>query len=182
MRRGQTGLTLLEAIFALALVFLLIGAIFLVYLSLLQGWDQIGRRDDLREKLQFGLERVIRDVRHANAISVANHALRFTANESGSDASYIYYLYNSSDVWPPNYNQASYDLRRVSLSGGLNGTFTYGSGDLILTALRPPNNTTITTTDPYTGLSCTHCAVIALAAQSSTETLNVRGYVRPRNI
>ncbi len=174
----QKGITLLEVLFTLSLIFILVSAIFLVYIAVLRGWDQLGRRNDLHEKLNFAVERIVRDVRNANAISVpaGTHSLRFTLNESGTNNSYIYYLYNASDSWVPNFNQASYDLRRAGpLAGGINGTFTYGSGDLIITNLKPPSgNTSITISGNY--------AIVNLVSQSSTETLNVRGYVRPRNL
>jgi len=170
----STGLTLLEVVFALALVVFLVSAIMFVYVVALKASDLHGKRSDSRQKIQFALERVIRDVRLANAISVANHAVRFTVYESGSNNSYIYYLYNASDVWPPAYNQTSYDLRRTSLSGGMSGTFTYGNGDLIATGLKPPAADTTMT-------SSGNVAQIKLVGLEGNETMTVSGYVRPRN-
>ena len=167
-------MTLLEIVFAITLIVFLVSTVSFVYIVSLRGWHSMGHHSDLHEKLHFGLERVVRDVRGAKALSVANHALRFTLYENGSSNSYIYYLYNPSDSWVPAYGQASYDLRRADLTGGIGGTFTYGSGEIIVTDLKPPNNTTIT--------SSGNVALLTLVGQAGDETLTVRGYVRPRNV
>ena len=173
--KWRKGITLLEIVFVITLIVFLIEAVVSVYIVSLQGWDNLGHRSDLHEKLHFGLERVVRDVRQAEAISVANNALRFTLKESGVDNSYIYYLYNASDSFPPAYNQSSYDMRRTALTGGIGGTFTYGNGELIVTGLKPPSTyTTIT--------SSGNLALLKLVGQAKNDTLTVQGYVRPRNL
>ena len=173
--KKRYGITLLEIIFALALVVLLTSSVAFVYTVVLRSWDQIGHRSDLHERLYFALERVIRDARTANALSVANHSLRFTVNENGADQSYIYYLYNSSDSWVPQYSQAAYDLMRTSLTGGIGGSFTYGSGEIVVKSLKPPSaDTTIT--------SSGNVVFINLVGKEKNDTMKVRGYVRPRNI
>ena len=167
-------MTLLEVVFALTLIIFLVSTVSFVYIVSVRGWANLGHHSDLHEKLHFGLERIVRDVRGAKAMSVANHALRFTLYENGVDNSYIYYLYNPSDPWVPDYNQTNYDLRRTSLSVGISGTFTYGSGEIIITNLKSPNNTAIT--------SLGNVALLTLMGQAGDDTLTVRGYVRPRNI
>lgn len=177
--KSQRGLTLLEVVFTVALIFFLVSSISLVYIVSLRGWANLGHRTDLDEKLHFGLERIIRDIRQANAInalSLENHTVRFTLNEGGVDHSYIYYLHNPSDTWVPAYDQASYDLRRSPLSGGLNGTFIYGNGELIITGLKPPTSTTITLS------GAPRVVAITLTGQEGEDTFKVRGYVHPRNL
>ena len=177
---AHRGLTLLEIVFSLTLVVFLVGAIFFLYVVSLRGQNQVGGRNDVHEKLHFALERVVRDVREAKALSVANHALRFTLREIGADSSYIYYLYNASDSWVPSYNQPTYDLYRAPLTaaGGVgisDDTFTYGSGDVIATDLLPPStNTSVTSSGNY--------GVIKLGAKEGDDILTVRGNVRPRNV
>ena len=170
----RKGMTLLEVVFAITLIVFLVSAISFVYIVSLRGWTNLGHHSDVHEKLHFGLERIVRDVRGAKAMSIASHALRFTLYEGGVDNSYIYYLYNPSDPWIPAYNQTNYDLRRTSLSGGIGGTFTYGSGEIIITNLKPPNSTTIT--------SSGNVASLTLVGQAGDDALTVRGYVRPRNV
>ncbi len=172
----KKGLTLLEVIFAISLIFLLMSSIVFVYIVVLKGWSHTGERSDLQSQLSFSLERIVEDVRRANALSVSTHALRFTRYESGADQSYIYYLYNASDTWPPNYNQTAYELRRAALTGGIGGTFTYGGGDIIQTGIDSPQGakTSITASGNY--------ALVSLKATGAAETFQVRGYVRPRNI
>jgi Tfp pilus assembly protein PilW len=174
----QNGLTLLELVFSLTLVVFLVFSIFLVYIVTLRGWDQIGHRTDLDEKLHFALERIVRDVREANDLVVADHAVRIT--ERGTNNSYIYYLHNASDSWVPNYAQDTYDLRREALTaaGGAgigDDTFAYGNGDVIVTGLTPPSSgTNLTSSGNY--------AILKLVGKQEDDTMTVRGYVRPRNV
>lgn len=173
MLKNKTGLTLLEMIFTITLVVFLSTSISLIYMVSLKGWEHLGHRTDIHEKLHFALERIVRDVRPANALSVSNHALRFTLNEGGQMNSYIYYLYHASNSWPPVFNQTVYELRRSALAGGINGTFTYGSGELIATEVSPPPNTTITSS----GVA----AFLKLSGLQEGDRLTIRGYVYPRN-
>ena len=176
--KKENGLTLLEMVFVLVLLSALIGATVFLYVVSLKSWDELGRRSETGGELHFALERVIRDVRKANAIQIANHALRFTLNEcSGActNNSYIYYLYHASDSWTPTYNQTTYQLRRADLTGGIDGIFTYGAGDLIAPGLKPPSaDTTITNTG--------NVVKINLVGLDSNETVRVRGFIRPRNV
>lgn len=178
--RCQKGFTLLELVFTLTLVIFLVSAVFLVYLVSLRAWDHLGHRTDLHEKLHFALERIVRDVREAKDLSVADHAIRFTVRESGTDNNYIDYLHNASDSWPPAYNQTVYDLRRASLtaagSPGIgDDTFVYGSGDLMVTSLKPPTaNTSMTRSGNH--------VIIKLVGKEEDDTLTIRGKVRPRNV
>lgn len=169
--KRRNGITLLEIVFAITLIVFLMSAVSFVYIVSLRGWASLGHHSDLHEKLHFGLERMIRDVRQANAVVVANHSLRFTVNENGVDNTYLYYLHNPLDTWVPAYNQPTYDLRRVSVGGG---PFVYGSGELIITGLKSPTDTTIT--------SVGNTAIIAFAGQDHDDRLTVRGYVHPRNL
>ncbi|OGX04620.1 MAG: hypothetical protein A3G87_08255 [Omnitrophica bacterium RIFCSPLOWO2_12_FULL_50_11] len=178
--RSRKALTLLEIVFTLTLVVFISSSIVFLYIVSLRGWHQIGGRSDIHEKLHFALERVTRDVREARALSVANHALRFTLNENGRDTSYIYYLYNASDVWVPAYDESAYDLYRTSLtpagSAGIgDDAFTYGTGDVIVTGLEPPSAATAIT-------STSNHAVIKLGAKEGGDRLTVRGNVTPRNV
>jgi len=178
-RSAQSGLTLLELVFTLTLIGFLVGSILFLYIIALRGWSNLGHRSSVHEKLHFALERVVREVREANLLSVANHALRF--RERVTNNGYIYYLYNASDSWVPSYNQTSYDLYRTSLTeAGIandlsDDTFTYGNGDVIVTGLIPPaSGTTITSSGNY--------AIVKLVGKEGDDTLTVRENVKPRNL
>ena len=169
MRRNKKGFTLLEVIFTLTLIVFLISSVLFVYIVAFKNSYYLGNRTDVHEKLHFALERIVRDVRKANVVSVANNAVTFTLNESGVDTSYRYYLYNASDVWPPAFNQTTYDLRRAAVTG-----FAYGNGDLIVSGLDKPSNTSIT--------SSGNVAKVTLGVTPSGDKLfSISGYVRPRN-
>lgn len=172
---ARRGISLLEVVFSVGMVSLLIVAINLVFLVTFRAWHYVGYEAELREDVGFGLERLIRDVREAKAISVSNHALRLTRHEASGDQSYIYYLYNVSDHWIPTYLQPLYELRRANLTGGLGGSFTYGAGELIVKNLKPPpSGTTISGSG--------NLAIVSLDAILSGSEWRTRGYVRPRNI
>ena len=172
--RFKKGLTLLEMIFTLALISLLISSLIFLYTVVLRSSTQIGKSSDLEEKLSFGLEQIVRDVRNANAVKahVTYRTLRFTLGSQ----SYIYYLYNVNDAWPPNYNQSAYELRKAPVSGGIDGSFTYGAGDLIVTGLKPPNETR------FEQSSVTNVFTAILTGLDNEETYTVRGNIRPRNV
>lgn len=180
--KRRRGVSLLEMLFVISLITLLVGTMMFLYVIVLRGWDQYGKRTDLAEKLNFTLERMLRDVRKAKAITppapMNSHSIRFTLCEGSptcTDNSYIYYLYHASNTWPPAFNQTSYELRRAPLSGGINGTFTYGAGDLIALGIKPPPETDIS----YSG---TVVEIKKLAASDASETITVSGAVRPRNV
>jgi Tfp pilus assembly protein PilW len=171
----RNAFTLFEMVFTLVLISFLVSSVVFLYIVTIRGWDEVGHRTNIHEKLHFALEQVVRDVRNANAVSVANQALRFTLYEGGTNNSYIYYLHNASDTWVPAYNQTSYDLRRAALTGGINGTFTYGSGTIIATELLPPTGSTTIT-------SSGNIATLNLVGTEGGHSLSVRGNVRPRNV
>ena len=171
--RKQSGLTILELLFALVLVVFLVTSISMIYVITIKGWDNLGHRSDLHKKLIFGLERIGRDVSEAKDIAVSNQSLRFTLREAAGDVSYIYYLHNASDSWPPNFNQASYNLMRTNLTGGINGTFTYGTGEIIVTNLKPP---------AFTNMALSgDTATLTLTGQEKNDSITVRQAVCARN-
>lgn len=165
MLQSKKGFTLLELILTIALLGLITGTLMYLYVVTLKSWDQFGRRTDVRNKIQFALERMVRDVRQANAVNVTGNTVRFTIGSS----SYIYYLYNTSE------------LRKASLTGGIGGTYTASAGDLIASGLT--NSTALTNSGTCTGASSTSCVVqVYLVGTDNNETIQVSGYVRPRNL
>ena len=177
-RAGSKGFTLLEIVFSLALIVFLVTSILFVYIVSLRGWENLGHRTDLHEKLHFGLERMTRDLRESVRMDVSDHSVIFVLPTGISPNFYtfcIYYLYNPNDSWPPAYNQPSYELRRAVTGIGNIGSFTYGSGDTIITNLRPPAADTSIT-------AAGNVLMIKLTAFEDDDQLTVQGYVHPRNI
>ena len=171
--RNESGIMVLEILFAIVLVAFLTTSVSLIYIISLQGWQNLGHRSDLHEKISFGLDRLAREVSEANDLSVANHSLRFTVYESGLNQSFIYYLYHPADAWPPAYSQTSYNLMRTSLTGGISGTFVYGSGELIVNNLKPPGSTSITASGDV--------AILTLTGQEGADSITIRQRICARN-
>ncbi len=135
---GQ-GITLIELVITILLFAVLMTAAAMSLNPILLAWSSHQDRMELQGQVQHGLEKAIRDIRGAIALqNDANDAIRYTLRESGVSNSYILYLYHAGDTWPPAYNQTSYQLRKASLTGGIAGTFTYGSGDLLMRDIQPP--------------------------------------------
>ena len=139
-RRAEaiSGVTLIELAIALLLFAVLMTATAMAMNPILLAWSSQQDRMEL-QRGGAGLEKGLRDLRLATALqNDANDAVRYTLRESGSSNSYILYLYHASDAWPPAYTQTAYQLRKAALTGGINGTFTYGSGDLLARDVKPP--------------------------------------------
>src|SRR3989338_1118601 len=140
MTKKSKGFTLLEVVFTLILVTSLTSVMVFLYVTVLKSWDMYGERSDMREKIQFALEQMTRDVRNASAVNVSGNAVRFSVASSH----YIYYLANTSE------------LRKAALVGGINGSLS-GAGDLIVSGLS--NTTTMTNTGVCDGTSSSSCVV-----------------------
>ena len=139
------GVTLVEVMVAMALTGVLMTATSFALKPVLLAWSSQQDRMELQQQSQHGLERAIRDLRQATELQGdANHAIRYTLRESGVSNSYILYLYNAANSWPPAYNQSVYELRKAGLTGGINGTFTYGSGTLLMRDVQPPPTSDLT--------------------------------------
>lgn len=168
------GFTLIEVLIVLVMLFTLISAATYGYIVVLETWGSQDASLEIREDLWQGVERMLRDLRPAKAINVANDAIRYTIRESGVDNHYIFYLYHASDSWVPAYNQNVYQLRRTALSGGIGGTFTYGSGTIYIKEVKPP---------PTSDLSASgNIITIDLTTSKYDETFRLLEKIRPRNL
>lgn len=150
------GVTFIELIITLLLFAGLMTATAVSINPILLAWSSQQDRMELQRGNQHGLERVIRQLRLATALqNDTNDAIRFTVRESGTNNSYILYLYHASDSWPPAFSQSSYQLRQASLTGGINGTFTYGSGDLLMRDMKPPTTSDLSVSGSVATLDLT---------------------------
>ncbi len=172
--RGK-GMTLIEVMISLLLFSALVVGATIVFNTVLLSWASSGTRSGIEIPLERAMEEMARDLREARQIqSTANYdEVRYTTD--GSTFS-VYYLYHASDSYgpPPAFNQSSYQLRKATLSGGIGGTFTYGSGNLLLTDVLPP---------PTTDLSASgNLVTLDVSVDREDETIRSRTRVRPRNL
>lgn len=166
-------LTLVELLIAMALIALLVGASAYVFRVILVTWSSQETRVGVDVAVKRGFEQLVRDIRGAKEVSVVNsNELRFTTADG--TASYIYYFYNSNDHYPSAFNQASYELRKAALTGGVGGSFSYGSGNLVLSNVVPPATSNLSFSN--------NLAVIDLSALVRGESIRYRTLIRPRNI
>lgn len=153
---------------------LLTGVMTAVFTTLFKSWGDRLISLDIQEDLRQGVEKMMRDLRLAQAIASSNDAIRYTVRENGVNNSYIFYLYHPSDTWPPLYTQNVYQLKKATLSGGIGGTFTYGSGSLYMKTVKPP---------PVSDLSSVGTVITAdLTVAKYNETFRLLEKIRPRNL
>ena len=165
------GFTLLELMITIIMLAALVIVSFYVFRVVLLTWVSQETRGGVDITLDAGMEKMARDLREATVISSSNDQIRFTTD---SVTYYIYYLYNASDSYPPSFNQTSYQLRKTTLSGGINGTFSYGSGQVLLYSILPP---------PTSDISITSNAInIDLSMKRASETIRAKTEVAPRNL
>lgn len=150
----------------------LVGVTAYIFRAVLLSWSSEETRAGVDISLDRGIEEMVRDLREAKQASyVNNDEIRLTPDQANY---YIYYLYNSNDAYPPNFNQTLYELRKATLSGGISGTFTYGSGPIIITDVLPPNTSDLSISGNIT--------TIDLSVKRVNETIRSRTQVRPRNL
>ena len=116
---------------------------------------------------------MVRDLREAKTIQSSNDEVRFSTDNV---TYYIYYLYNQKDSYPPSFNQASYQLLKTTLSGagGINGTFNYGTGQVILYSILPPPTSVISIAG--------NVIDIDLSMRRVSETIRAKTEVDARNL
>lgn len=154
------------------MVISLVGVTAYIFRAVLLSWASQETRSGIEINLDRGLEEIVRDLREVRQVgSVNNDEIRFTQDQSNY---YIYYLYNANDSYPPAFNQTLYDLKKATLSGGISGTFTYGSGPIIITNILPPATSDLSISG--------NIVSIDLSAKRGDETIRSRTQVRPRNL
>jgi len=131
--------TLIELTISILLIIILAGAALAIFRAVVLTWYSQETKAGIDIALDRVLEEMVRDLREAREIeSTAGYdEIRFTTDEI---TYYIYYLYNSDDAYvpPPAFDQDSYQLRKTALTGGINGTFNYGDGRIVVSDVVPP--------------------------------------------
>jgi len=164
-------MTLIEVIIASLMFVVLAVVIAYVFRAIILSWSSGETRTGIDVVLRRSAEELSRDLRKARVVQSSNDEIRFTQDLSSY---YVYYFYNSGDAYPPAFNQNTYELRKAALSGGINGTFAYGSGLLILGDVLPP---------PATDISFVNNLVtLDLSAKRKDEAIRLRAQISPRNL
>lgn len=168
----KRGFTLIELMITIVMLAALVGVAAYVFRAVLLNWSSEETRAGVDISLDRGIEEMVRDLREAKQVSyVNNDEIRFTPDQSNY---YLYYLYNENDSYPPSFNQSSYQLKKAALSGGIGGTFTYGSGTIIIMDILSP---------PTSDLSMSNNVVtLDLSLSRGNETIRSRTEVKPRNL
>lgn len=162
----------MELMIVIIMFVILTGVIVCILRAVLLSWSSQETRSGIDISLDRGTEEVVRDLREGRQVSIVNNdEIRFTQDLT---TYYIYYLYNASDSYPPSFTQASYQLKKAALTGGMSGTFTYGSGDIKIIDVLPP---------PTSDLSLSsNLITLDLSITRKDETIRSRTQVRPRNL
>jgi len=171
----KKGLTLIELIITIVMFAILVTAIFFIFRAVLIGWSSSEARAGIDIELDWSIEEMVRDLREAKMVQSATdyNEIRFTLDYT---TYYIYYLYHVDDSYvpPPAFDQTIYELRRADLTGDIDGIFTYGDGQLIMTDVLPPTTS---------GLSLNgNMVTIDISITRGDETIRSRTDVRPRNL
>lgn len=174
-RTSRKGATLIELMIVLVLLSVLGGAAMMVFNVVLLSWSSQTERSGADLQLERAAEEMVRDLREARQFqsTAGRDEVRYTTDGS---TFFIFYLYNAGDTYgpPPAFNQTVYQLRRATLTGGLSGTFTYGSGTLLLTEVLPPATSDLSASG--------NLITLDLSVERKEETVRLRTQVRPRNL
>jgi len=167
----KKGLTLIELMMVIVLFVILTVVVVYILRAVLLSWSSQETRSGVDISLDRGIEEMVRDLRKAKVIQSSGDEIRFTQNQANF---YIYYLYNAADSYPPSFNQSLYQLRKAALSGGIGGTFTYASGNIIINDILPPPTSDLSLSSNITSID--------LSMKRGDETIRSRTQVKPRNL
>ena len=171
IKRFRTGFTLIELVMVIGLVVILILTTAFVFRAVLLSWSSQETRAGIGINLDRGLEEIVRDLRKAKQAASVSDEIRF---REGLSNYYIYYLYSANDSYPLTFSQSAYQLKKEPLSGGINGTFSYGSGQTIVSDLLAP---------PTSDLSLSgNLITLDISIKRGAERIRSRTQVKPRNL
>ena len=169
----KSGFTLIELMDVIGVFAVLTYTTTIAFTTVMETWGSQDAAIQVREDLRRGTEKMLRDLRLANAISVADDSIRYTVRESGSDNSYIFYLYHPDETWVPDYDESVYELRKATLAD-IGGTFTYGDGSLYIRDVVPPTTSDLSVSGSLITMD--------LTTSKYDETSRVLEKLRPRNL
>lgn len=169
------GFTLIEVLIVLMLLTITLSLTTNIFKTVLLSWSAENDRAGLKITLERGMAEITSELRQATVVqSVAGRdEIRYTKDGS---TFYIYYFYNSADSYvpPPAFDQTSYELRQATLIGGIDGTFTYGSGFLMIRAISAPTTSDLSLSG--------NIITIDLTTITANATVRLRSQITPRNL
>ncbi len=172
--RRDKGFSLVELILAASLFSVLLVTVFGVYRIIFISTTSVQDRMQLQRTAEHGLEKAIRDLRTAVALqNDPNNAIRYTLQQGAVQNSFILYLYNAADPFPPPYTQLTYELRQAPVVGAIGGAFVYGGGTLLVRDVQPPPASAVG--------SAGSLATLDLSVTRGTETYRLVKQVRRRS-
>lgn len=142
----KRGFTLLELMITVVLFIMLALVTFFIFRAILLTWSSQETRAGKEIILDFSMEKMVRDLREAEVLGFKNpDEIRFTQGLNDDTDNYIYYLYNSNETYPPDFDEDSYELRKATLASVTGrdlstGTFTYGDGAILIWDVLSPND------------------------------------------
>ena len=172
MRKMNKGFTLAEVLMVTVMVAVIMGALAYMFQVVVASWSTQGARSGLGVGVNKAVEEMARGLRNAQELgSLNSDEIRFTTD---GNTYYIYYLYSPSDHYPSQFTQTLYQVKKATLTGGIGGTFTYGSGDFITRDVQPPPASELSWLGPV--------VTIDLSASRGVNTIRAATKVRSRNI
>lgn len=172
IKLDKKGFTIAEVLITTAMIAAIIGALAFLFQVVVASWSAQGARSGLGVGINNSVRLMARDLRSAAEVGSINaEEIRFSPDKVSY---YIYYFYNAADPYPPSFNQSLYQIKKATLSGGINGTFSYGSGSLMMKDVLPPPASSLS----ITGLMTT----IDLIANRGKSTIRAATRVKPRNM
>ena len=188
------GFTIIEMLIVIGMLVFLMGIAMYVFQVIITTWVSTEGRTGISLRTDRAMNMMVRDVREASSIGQARqHEIRFSVKRRQSDGTaipdtydhFIYYFYNAADVYPSNFAQSLYDLRRATLSGVTGsdlstGTFTYASGQFVAGGMLSPH--TASPAHPSDLAVNGGVATLDLSIKSGDETIRTRTEITPRNL
>jgi len=170
--RSQKAFTLVETLIVAAMVAMIMGALAFIFQVVSSGWSGQGSRAGLDADGIKAASEITGDVRNAMEVAcLSSGEIRFSSDGTNY---FIYYLYNPLDSYPSQFDRDSYQLKKSALSGGINGSFVYGSGDLVARDILPPPASSFS----FNGKE----AVVDMGLKRGTNSIRSAVKVKPRNI
>lgn len=175
--KSRKGFTLLEIMIVLTLFSALISISSYIYIVSLRVWGSSRQRTEIREDMNYALEKVVRCLKETANISQYNSIDHTVQYDDLSGNTYVFYLFNDDDgTLDSSYNESRYDLRKADIDGG--DSPASGEGVVILQDLLSPE-----AASPATALAINiNQITFDLVVQRSNETVRLRTKIRPRNL
>lgn len=168
----KRGFTLLELIITCVMLAILAKACAYVLRPVFVTWTAELEKTQITTEVQRTIETMVRDLRESKAVNCINNSeIRFTKDNNLYNA---YYFYSENDSSSPPFTQNLCQLKETQISGGHNGTFTYGAGKVIINNVAAPPVSSLFLKDGVT--------IVDLSVRKKDSKIRVKTSVKPRNL